>query len=239
MNKRPLLFLSSFLCFQLFFITLIYADSALYKEGQVLVKYKNGLSDRSREMIARQVNTVRGERFEDFGIELIELPYYMSVEDAVKKYRFYPKVEAAGPNYYIRASLSPNDTSFSNQWALNNTGQTVNLTTGTSDADIDAPEAWDASTGSSSVVIALLDTGMDLDNEDLSGNLWVNGGETAGNGIDDDGNGRVDDVNGWDFVNSDNDPEDDDVSTSHGTFMSGIIGAVGNNARVYAGLTGQ
>src|SRR5581483_6989132 len=71
-----------------------------------------------------------------------------------------------------------------------------------------------------------------LDHPDLAGNLWTNAGEIPGNGIDDDGNGYIDDVHGWDFLNSDNDPSDD---IGHGTHVSGIVGAVGNNS---VGVTG-
>jgi len=206
-----------------------------YVDGEILVEYKKGLSERSKGMIARQVETDRVKKFEDFEIELVELPLDMSVEEGVKKYKFYPKIEVAEPNYYIRLSATtPDDTNFSDLWGLNNTGQAVNGTSGISDSDMDAPEAWDTTTGSAGVVVALLDSGIDLDHEDLSGNLWTNSGETAGNGTDDDGNGYVDDVDGWDFVNDDNDPNDDN---DHGSNMAGIIGAVGDNNKGVCGVS--
>ena len=110
-------------------------------------------------------------------------------------------------------------TTTSDDWALENTGQTG----GATDADIDASSAWKLSTGSDTVVIAVLDTGVDYTNSSLSSNIWVNTGEIAGNGIDDDGNGFVDDVYGYDFANNDGDPIDDN---GHGTHVAGIIGAV-------------
>ena len=101
------------------------------------------------------------------------------------------------------------------------------------DADIDAVEAWDISTGSSSIKVAVIDTGVDYTHPDLVDNMWTNPGEIAGNGIDDDENGFIDDVHGWDFANDDSDPMDDH---SHGTHCAGTIGGVGNNGIGVAGV---
>jgi YD repeat-containing protein len=95
-----------------------------------------------------------------------------------------------------------------------------------------APEAWGLSTGSG-VTVAVVDTGVDYGHEDLAGNIWVNSGEIAGNGIDDDGNGYVDDWRGWDFANGDNDATDDN---GHGTHVAGIIGALKDNGKGIAGV---
>ena len=99
---------------------------------------------------------------------------------------------------------------------------------------IHAPDAWDVTVGSESVVIGVVDSGMQLDHADLAANLFVNPNETAGNQIDDDGNGLIDDVHGWDFYANDNDPVD---VYGHGTSMAGITGAVGNNATGGTGMT--
>ena len=80
------------------------------------------------------------------------------------------------------------------------------------DADIDAPEAWDLTTGSAGVVVGVIDTGVDYNHPDLAANIWTNPGEIAGNGVDDDGNGFVDDIHGYDFVNNDGDPMDDNAT---------------------------
>jgi subtilisin family serine protease len=107
---------------------------------------------------------------------------------------------------------------------------------------IGAPQAWDVTTGTSSVLVAVLDTGIDVDHEDILANLWTNPGEVANNGIDDDRNGYIDDVHGWDFVDDDNDPsptvfsDDDYEVATHGTLIAGEIGAVGNNGFGVTGL---
>lgn len=137
-------------------------------------------------------------------------------------------VHVAEPDYIVHASVLPNDASFGQLWGLHNTGQSG----GTADADIDAPEAWELSTGSRAVLVGVIDTGIDHTHPDLVANMWTNPGEIASNGLDDDGNGYVDDTRGWDFANNDNNPMDDN---NHGTHCAGTIGGVGNNG---AGVTG-
>ncbi len=154
------------------------------------------------------------------------------VNTLVDELQSRPGVVYAEPNYLYYASEIPNDPQFSQLWGLNNTGQTG----GTADADVDAPEAWDVQKGSSEVLVAVIDTGVDYKHPDLSANMWTNPGEDpwadpndprSGNGIDDDNNGYIDDWRGWDFVNRDNDPFDDNI---HGTHVAGTIGAAGNNS---------
>ena len=136
------------------------------------------------------------------------------------------------PDRIITSAALPNDPSFSRLWGLHNTGQTG----GVGDADIDAAEAWNVTSGSRAVVVGVIDTGIDYRHPDLAANMWRNPGETAGDGIDNDGNGFVDDVYGWDFANNDADPFDDE---GHGTHVAGTIGAVGNNGTGVAGVNWQ
>ncbi|NJM61157.1 MAG: S8 family serine peptidase [Oscillatoriales cyanobacterium RU_3_3] len=133
-----------------------------------------------------------------------------------------PRVAAVELNYELSIQETPNDPKFKQLWGFNNTGQTD----GTPDADIDAATAWDVQKGSKNVVVAVIDSGVDYKHQDLAANIWNNPGEIAGDRIDNDNNGYKDDVRGYDFINKDSDPMDDN---SHGTHIAGTIGAVGNN----------
>ncbi|MCK4365535.1 MAG: S8 family serine peptidase [Thermoplasmatales archaeon] len=148
---------------------------------------------------------------------------------AAEEYAKDPNIKYAEPNYILHTCKVPNDPFFNEQWALHNIGQTG----GTSDADINAPEAWNVTTGDQDIVIAVIDSGVDYNHPDLADNIWVNEDEIPDNNVDDDGNDFVDDVRGWDFVNKDNDPMD---SYGHGTHCAGIAAAVTNNSIGVAGV---
>ncbi len=202
-------------------------DNAEYVEGELLVKFKSSSRAANQLVGATVTKSVKIVQ----NLEYVKLPEGLSVKDAIIMYMSNPEVQYAEPNYIRRAALtSPNDPYFKDQWGLINLGLYAN---GTPDADIDAPEAWDISTGNDNVVIAVLDTGIDYHHSDLILNIWNNSGETnCTNNVDNDGNGYRDDCLGWDFVNNDNDPMDDNM---HGTHVAGIIGALGNNG---TGITG-
>ncbi|MCP3952944.1 MAG: S8 family serine peptidase, partial [Desulfobacterales bacterium] len=200
--------------------------------GEILVKFRGSTGAAAAHHYKSMYSINPIETFESTEIRRQKLPDNMTVEQAVDLYTADPDVEYAEPNYVYRQMATSNDTYNGVLWGLNNTGQSVNGTSGTFDADIDAEEAWDLNTGSAQVVVAVIDSGVDYNHPDLSVNIWTNTGEIPSNGIDDDGNGYIDDVRGWDFAHDDNDPMD---ATGHGTHVAGSIAAYGNNAY---GVTG-
>ncbi|MFP6753978.1 MAG: S8 family peptidase, partial [Pirellulaceae bacterium] len=123
----------------------------------------------------------------------------------------------------------PDDPSFQELVGLHDTGQAG----GDGDVDIDAPEAWQLETGSSEVIVAVIDTGVDFSHPDLAANIWTNPGEIGGNNKDDDNNTFFDDLHGYNFAGPDHSNPYD--NHRHGTHVAGTIGAVGNNG---VGVTG-
>jgi len=172
-------------------------------------------------------------------IYVLKVPETADIFSIVSDYDLLPKVAYAEPNFILHLPVIPNDEYFEDQWALNNSGQLG----GSPDADIDAVEAWDIETGSTDIIIASVDTGVEYTHSDLEDNIWVNPGEDLnGNGamdqsdfneIDDDENGYIDDIIGWDFVDNDNDPID---TYFHGTICAGVHCMVSNNEIGGAGI---
>ena len=202
---------------------------------RVLTRFANNVTPARRTQIVAALGGAQITREYKLvpGLCLLQLPGGQTLADALQTLNRTPGVLYAEPDYQVKAfATMPNDPRFSELWGMNNTGQSG----GTADADIDAPEAWDLTTGSRQVIVAVIDTGVDYTHPDLMNNIWTNPGEIPGNGIDDDGNGFVDDVHGYDFVNGDADPMDDN---DHGTHCSGTIGGEGNNGVGVAGVCWQ
>ncbi len=187
-----------------------------FRHDQILVMPKDSVSAKALSAFhavrqAAVVNTFEGIR----GLQIVRVPKGESVEHLVASYEKSGLVEFAEPDYAIHAALSPNDPQFLNGtlWGLNNTGQDG----GTADADIDAPEAWDVLNSASNIVVAVLDTGVRFTHEDLAANIWVNPNDGG---------------HGFNAFTGTNDVADDQ---GHGTLVSGVLGAVGNNGK---GVTG-
>jgi subtilisin family serine protease len=189
-----------------------------YVKGELLVRFKSNESKRQIESAHLRIGATLIKEFAPIGWQHIKLSDGMSVEEGIRAYKNMSEIEDAQPNYIYSINLTPNDTRYSELYGM---------------TKISAPTAWDTTTGSSSIVVAVIDTGVNYNHEDLTTNMWRNSGETAGNNVDDDGNGFVDDVYGYDFINNDNNPIDDN---SHGSHCAGTIGAAGNNSTGVAGV---
>lgn len=201
-----------------------------YVPGELLVKFRPQTSKARTDTLLHRasVRFSRGYRTLP-GLLRVSLSPEVSVQAARALLEASPEVEYAEPNYYVHPDVIPNDQWFSTQFNLHTLGNEFVPP----DTDIDAPEAWDITTGSQDIVVAVLDTGMFPVHEDLAANVFRNEIECDADGVDDDVNGYVDDCNGIDAYQDDSDPTD---ITIHGSHVAGIIGAVGNNAVGIAGV---
>jgi subtilisin family serine protease len=203
------------------------AGTSGYRDGELIVTYKAGMRATSSVRLQEKIGARKMRDIPFLRAEQVRLPQGLSVRDAIALYMQDPEVEYAEPNY-VRSvrSTFPNDPLFNAQWALSN-----RLVPGD---DMHMPQAWDIVSGNSGLVIAVIDTGIDYTHPDLLGNVWVNPRDSdCASGSDIDHNGYAADCRGWNFVGNNNDPMDDD---GHGTHVSGIMGAVGNNRTGVSGV---
>jgi subtilisin family serine protease len=197
--------------------------AALRAPDRLIVKFRSSAEADTRKAIRAKdhVNKVR-----DLGLiraEVVRPSAGQSVNGAVSALKRDPNVEYAVPDYYRQSFGDPTaEPLYAQQWGLNNTGQSVKGFFGVPNIDIDAPEGFGVTQGDPSVVVAVIDDGVDFSHPDLAGQAWVNPLDGTVDGLDDDGNGLTDDVNGWDFCNNDASVHDVDEDF-HGTGVAGVI----------------
>jgi subtilisin family serine protease len=187
--------------------------SAQSVPGQVLVSFRGGAD---RAAVLTRAGLSVGQNLPVPGLELLDLPRGITVGEGLKSLNRQPGVRYAEPNYVNRLQATiPNDQYFNAQWEMDNVGQYPFF--GTPDADIDAAEAWDVTTGSSAVTVAIADDGVIFSQPDLAPNLRSTG---------------------YDFIGGDTDPTDpmSGSNPGHGTYVAGVVGAVGNNGYGVAGV---
>lgn len=229
-----------------------------WAQGEIILSYEEDtiLSELLLSIKEIVPNSMVKDQYDNYLLIQIDTSYNMrSMIDSLNQ---IPSVLIAEPNYYV-TTQSTNDTFSNYQWALKNTGSYTKITSSstttkqsTKGMDMKVFDAWDVYSkeqGSKEVIVAIVDTGVDVSHKDLKDNIWVNKNEIPDNGIDDDGNGYIDDVNGWDFYNQDNTlchytynqklgiyTSDSNDSDEHGTHIAGIIGAIANNKTGIAGV---
>lgn len=222
-----------------------------YKAGEILVKLKNENSlVNTNQLISKSVINSFSEKFDitpirqsDESLILIHAENGASTEQLLEEANRNQNIEYSEPNYIYRISNivdgafdvnTPSDPKFNLDWGLFNNGQVdSDGHAGKVGSDIGATKAWTLQTGSKDIKVAVIDTGVDYNHEELKDNILINTKEVANNGIDDDGNGFIDDVRGWNFNAKSNNPMDDN---EHGTHVSGTIGAKANNGVGTAGV---
>ncbi len=215
-------------------LTAMAAPGADFMEGEVIVTYRHHVLPATAKAAAGRHAAKMTRHFawlSDHRKQVIGLVSSKTKTTAalIAELGNDPDVLVAEPNHLRRvSSLQPNDPFFNNLWALKNSGQTVNATTGTTGDDIHFAAAWNlARPSNTEIVVAVMDTGLDTTHPDIAANLWTNPGEAPGNNLDDDGNGRINDLHGFNFVGNDANVAD---SGDHGTHVSGTIAATGNNS---------
>jgi hypothetical protein len=242
--------------FVLAYLTAEIAGAQSYSGDELLIKYKNGVSKSAKSNLLRKFAGTSKKEINNKH-DLVSLHQLQSVESAIEAYESDPNVEYAEPNYKVKAMGVPNDPLYTQQWPLKNTGQTISAASalaayssftgwsegptaganpGTSGADLGAESAWNLVTDcrttrdGTSIVIAVVDSGVNYNHRDISANLWSGGASYP--------------KHGKNFLSTDNGIDIFNVQETmdqggHGTQVAGIIGAVGNNNIATSGLCWQ
>lgn len=236
------------------------AESTPYVEDQIIVVFQNYVTPQVMHDLIHEICPDATILEQEDRFVLLQLTSSYDITEIIDTFKQSPLVLFAEPNYVISTMKVSNDTYTKSQWALENTGSYRSFSNGksskkssTQGVDLNISPAWlkfNQKKGAvNEVIVAIIDTGVDITHKDIAQNIWVNAGEIPYDGIDNDRNGYVDDINGWDFYNNDtslysysydsstntysSNPKDND---DHGTHCAGIIGAVANNNLGIAGV---
>ncbi len=199
--------------------------TADFVAGEVLVRYRADASVQQIQAIEQVFSLIVLSDLPHLRLRHYQLPAGLDVPEAIDQISVRPGVESVDPNVVQQLEGIPSDPLFQQQWGLHNTGQLVDGTAGSPDADIDWPEAMDLHQALLPITIAIIDTGVALDHPEILANTWLNPDEIV-NGIDDDANGYIDDLIGWNFINGNNLPLDD---RGHGTGVAFTAAGVQEN----------
>ncbi|WP_051676947.1 S8 family serine peptidase [Maridesulfovibrio frigidus] len=229
LNRKCFFVFILFLILNLFFALNCHAQEQV--PNQLIVKFTKGVSEADARIIAANhymsVAAVLDSATRTSGMCILLLKSHLTTREMIQEIHGLPEVESFSPNYIRKKKKVPNDPRFDDQWNLKN-----NVTP---NADIDAEAAWDITTGSDQVVIAIVDSGVASDHEDMADNMWVNPFDPV-NGIDDDGNGVIDDTHGI-SINESIITNDTTPTDNHGTFIAGIVAATGDNSIGISGIS--
>lgn len=196
--------------------------------GEYVVRLKPNMVMTNNLSMASMLGSYVKTTIPALNIVVVKRPVFETIDSAVKTLGANSFVEIVEPNYIYHMNKESNDPDFGKLWGLKNVGQKdPKGQVGVAGVDIDAVKAWDITTGSDKMVVAVIDTGIDYNHPDLKENLWTNEAELNGQaGVDDDGNGVVDDINGYNAITGKGDAQDDQ---GHGSHCAGTIGGRGDN----------
>lgn len=203
--------------------------------GEYVVKMRTSVEKSSMQTLGNVLGSYVKSTIPSGNLVVIKRPAFEIQANVIKSLSENPYVEVIEPNYIYRLDRTANDPLLGKLWGLKNIGQD-DKAPGVKGVDVDAERAWDITTGSDQVVVAVIDTGIDYNHPDLKDNMWINQAEASGKaGVDDDGNGYVDDVYGQNFVETDATPDPMD-DHGHGSHCSGTIGAKGDDGKGIVGV---